>query len=657
MGDVPMEPLGPDIPDDSNPLFDMRTPSPVTFAASVDPDAVGISPALHSHTPVHMSRSPSPLLQERELGYYEDPDDEEVQRVLRMSGLDPESVPVMGNADMSTPERQESVTAAGAEIRATCVAQPPEHELDDPDSFIDTRKLPPLGTRLSDERAYLESHPKWFVRAILMVVGILHTKYHVTFRASSLILYAIRAIFIALRLLNKDDSMPATLTTLLKRLDLKDRFHVLPVCKACKSLFEPTINRKSACPKCGEKLFPPSEHAAVRELRRLLGRDPPKPPPILAAPYAPLSAEIADFLSHPGMDKEVVAWETEPSLPGRYSRIMDGDVWKTLPGPDKKPFFSKDESRLPEIRIGVSMSLDWFSCSRTSFAPSHSSGPMAFCVQNLRESVKYRPQNILVCAMTPGPTEPTAEQVQNYLKLVVDDLLNLYENSVIMKTPSHPDGICVRVALVAVVCDHPAMCKVSGFADKNHAEVPCTKCHVKQNQMFSDEGLSNGFPLRNGEDHKRLAREWKMLSSEAERAEFFKAHGVRWTELARLPYFDPVRMTVIDPMHNFLLGVVKNQWYGRWIKYNALRANTPKMKRELAIMHEFLETFESPPWVGRLPLHVGEPAGGSLSADEYKALAITVGPLILPVIWEEFCPEAKEDHQKALKKWRKAKKK
>jgi hypothetical protein len=27
--------------------------------------------------------------------------------------------------------------------------------------------------------------------------------------------------------------------------------------------------------------------------------------------------------------------------------------------------------------------------------------------------------------------------------------------------------------------------------------------------------------------------------------------------------------------------------------------------------------FESPPWAGHLPLRVGEPAGGSLTADEY----------------------------------------
>ena len=39
-----------------------------------------------------------------------------------------------------------------------------------------------------------------------------------------------------------------------------------------------------------------------------------------------------------------------------------------------------------------------------------------------------------------------------------------------------------------------------------------------------------------------------------ERDEFFKTYGVHYTELNRLPYFDAIRMTVVDPMHNILLG-------------------------------------------------------------------------------------------------------
>ena len=34
--------------------------------------------------------------------------------------------------------------------------------------------------------------------------------------------------------------------------------------------------------------------------------------------------------------------------------------------------------------------------------------------------------------------------------------------------------------------------------------------------------------------------------------------GCRYSVLLDLPYFDPVRMTIIDPMHNLYLGTAKH---------------------------------------------------------------------------------------------------
>lgn len=132
-------------------------------------------------------------------------------------------------------------------------------------------------------------------------------------------------------------------------------------------------------------------------------------------------------------------------------------------------------------------------------------------------------------------------------------------------------GRLARVVLLAVVCDHPAMCKVSGLADHGHEEAPCGKCDVTREDLASESSLRNGavesgyfcfsinvfvaleFPLRDGEDHRRKCFQWKEKGPE-EREVFFKQYGVRWTELARLPYLDLIRCTIVDPMHNLLLG-------------------------------------------------------------------------------------------------------
>ncbi len=75
-----------------------------------------------------------------------------------------------------------------------------------------------------------------------------------------------------------------------------------------------------------------------------------------------------------------------------------------------------------------------------------------------------------------------------------------------------------------------------------------------------------------------------------------------------------------------------------------------------------------PLWVGRLPTDVGYPAGGSLSADEYKALITIYCPVIVslifgyyihsvltvsryPLLWKEWQPLAQRDYEKKLKNW------
>ena len=47
------------------------------------------------------------------------------------------------------------------------------------------------------------------------------------------------------------------------------------------------------------------------------------------------------------------------------------------------------------------------------------------------------------------------------------------------------------------------------------------------------------------------------MSSNTSRKKHVKETGVRWSELLRLPYFDPIRFIIIDPMHCLFLGIAK----------------------------------------------------------------------------------------------------
>lgn len=65
--------------------------------------------------------------------------------------------------------------------------------------------------------------------------------------------------------------------------------------------------------------------------------------------------------------------------------------------------------------------------------------------------------------------------------------------------------------------------------------------------------IQKGFEHRDGNDMKAKAHQYRNLPND-EQETFFNEHGQRWFAFARLPYFDPSKMFVIDPMHNLLLG-------------------------------------------------------------------------------------------------------
>lgn len=67
---------------------------------------------------------------------------------------------------------------------------------------------------------------------------------------------------------------------------------------------------------------------------------------------------------------------------------------------------------------------------------------------------------------------------------------------------------------------------------------------------------SAAFPARDGDQHERESAEYAKIPEDDKKARdaFASAHGTRYFEFSRLPYFDPVRQIIIDPMHCIFLG-------------------------------------------------------------------------------------------------------
>ena len=94
------------------------------------------------------------------------------------------------------------------------------------------------------------------------------------------------------------------------------------------------------------------------------------------------------------------------------------------------------------------------------------------------------------------------------------------------------------------------------------------------------------------------------------RKEIEKTWGVRYSELHRLPYYDPIRMHVIDPMHNLFLGTAKHM-VKVWRETGILD------EVKLTAIEEKMKSVKLPTDLGRIPSSIST-SFSRMTADEWK---------------------------------------
>lgn len=157
----------------------------------------------------------------------------------------------------------------------------------------------------------------------------------------------------------------------------------------------------------------------------------------------------------------------------------------------------------------------------------------------------------------PGPSEPPLN-INSYLSPLVSELLDLWNGVQLHVSESSHQN--VRAALLAVSCDLPAGRKVCGFLSHS-ANFGCSSCYCSFSEGFGFQNYSNfegnSWKLRSNKQHRDDCQ--KLLSCKSKTAQSKKESefGCRYSELLKLPYFDPIRMLLIDPMHCLFLGVAK----------------------------------------------------------------------------------------------------
>ncbi|KAL6299917.1 hypothetical protein BKA93DRAFT_703922, partial [Sparassis latifolia] len=170
---------------------------------------------------------------------------------------------------------------------------------------------------------------------------------------------------------------------------------------------------------------------------------------------------------------------------------------------------------------------------------------------------------MFLVGVIPGPTEPSLNEINHLLKPLVDDLQVFWESGVwYSSTVNRPGGRRVRCAIVPLVCDLLASRQMAGFASHNTLKHFCLFCRLHLHDIENLDYTTWG--TRDWAEHLRWAEAWRDAASDAERDAIFEEHGVRYSELLRLPYWNPILFAILDAMHALFLGNLKRHCRTIW---------------------------------------------------------------------------------------------
>ena len=297
-----------------------------------------------------------------------------------------------------------------------------------------------------------------------------------------LFLYIIGRVLKAQLLLNFVKIIPESLYMVEKNLGLqKDSFTKYAVCPKCKTLynFDDCIrqrpNGETVSAKCSHIDFPlhpqrarrrPCGTVLMKTTRSRNGKPFLYPKQVYC--FKKLSDSLQDLINKPGFMENCEKWRSRSTqLPENVlGDCYEGRVWKEFQFVDGEPFLAAPNS------FGLMLNVDWF---QPTLHGSDSIGVIYMVVMNLPREERFKPENLIVVGIIPGPKEPKLH-INSFLQPLVDDLIDLWDGIILNTSVGGPREM-FRAALLALSSDIPATRKCGGFvghtAKKNIKALRC----------------------------------------------------------------------------------------------------------------------------------------------------------------------------------------
>lgn len=395
----------------------------------------------------------------------------------------------------------------------------------------------------------------------------LHLLYRLPRRATHLLLVSLRVLVrlsfrIAGGVLSPEniklvDRLPVDIRTVVDRFQLDPHTRPYVCCPKCFALYP-----KESCPQmCSHKPTTDSKPCGSALNRTRLIRGQSHTFPIRVYLYQEMKEWLARLLSRHGVEDLMDAANTEATGQAKadMSDILDAPIFRNLLK-DGVPFLQAPPG---EGRYVFALSIDSFNPFQSKEAKQNVAvtGVYMICL-NLPPHLRYLPENVYLVGVIPGPTKPSLDEINHFLQPLVDELLVFWDTGVYYtRTAKYALGRLVRCALVPLVCDLPAARQTAGFGG-HKSKFFCHMCKLPRSSINNID-VDSWVP-RTCEDHKETARKWRDLPTPQLRQAAFKQNSIRWSELFRLSYWDPIQYTVIDSMHNHYLGLLKHHCRNIW---------------------------------------------------------------------------------------------
>ena len=315
--------------------------------------------------------------------------------------------------------------------------------------------------------------------------------------------------------------------------------------------------------------------------------------------------ELERLVQKEGFASKCEEWRKRNVGADEVADVFDGKIWQSFQTVRDIDFLKCARN------YGLMLNFDFFQPMK--HRKDYSVGVFYLAILNLSRRERFRWENIIVVGIVPSlNSEP--KNLNEFLEPAIKELRSLWIG-VKLKSALSRIPLTFRAAVLCTSSDIPATRKLCGF--KSHsANLGCSKCLKQFPGEFGKKRDYSGFERnlwkpRTNAGHRQQALKLKRCKTISKSLLLGKKSGItHYSILLELDYFDVIRFSTIDPMHNLFLGTAKKM-FSFWTENKIIDS------KELQEIEQRIESMDVPSDIGRLPKRIVSNAG-SYTAEQWK---------------------------------------